>query len=54
MAQSENRHQSLVYLVTYSRADLEKVSSREAFAHIMVNAFEQRQVARVAHWVISQ
>ena len=25
------RHQSQVYLVTYSRADLEKVPSRESF-----------------------
>ena len=36
-----------VYLITYSDADLEKVSTREAFADVWVEAFGQEFVA---HW----
>ena len=36
-----------VYLITYYDADLEKVSTREAFADVWVEAFEQEFVA---HW----
>ena len=40
MSESGNRHQSQVYLVTYSCADLEKVPSGESFGLIIVNAFQ--------------
>ena len=46
--------QRLVYLITYSRADPQNVASREAFAVIIENAFEQLDVARVEHWVVSE
>ena len=41
-------------MVTYSRADLSKVPTRQIFAEIIVKAFEQLDVAKVAHWVVSQ
>ncbi|KAK3735185.1 hypothetical protein QZH41_000471 [Actinostola sp. cb2023] len=38
-----------------SRADFAKVPTRQRFADIVVNAFEQSvDVARVSHWVVSQ
>lgn len=52
MASSNTRHQSLVYLITYSRADLDKVSSRETFAMIIANAFQQVAQVEVNHWVV--
>ena len=48
------RHQSQVYLVTYSRADLEKVPSRESFGLVIVNAFQVVSGVEVLHWVVSQ
>ena len=49
-----NRKQSTVYLITYSRVDLSKVPKRQAFVDIVVKAFEQLDLAKVAHWVVSQ
>ncbi|KAK3753104.1 hypothetical protein QZH41_007948 [Actinostola sp. cb2023] len=55
MAAIETRQQCMVYLITYSRADFAKVPTRQRFADIVVNAFEQSvDVARVSHWVVSQ
>ena len=49
-----SRQQCIVYLVTYSRADLSKVPTRQIFADMVVKAFEQLAVERVNHWVVSQ
>ena len=54
MSGLRNRQQSTIYLITYSRADLSKVPTRQLFAEIVVKAFEQLDVAKVAHWVVSQ
>ena len=54
MSESGDRHQSQVYLVTYSRADLEKMPSRESFGLIIVNAFQVVAGVEVLHWVVSQ
>ena len=54
MSESSDRHQSQVCLVTYSRADLEKVPSREWFGLIIVNVFQVGAGVEVLHWVISQ
>ena len=43
-----------VYLVTYSRADLEKVPSRKSFGLMIVNAFQVVWGIEVLHWVVSQ
>ena len=50
----ESRQQCIVYLITYSRADLSKVPTRQIFADMVVEAFEQLAVARVTQWVVSQ
>ena len=44
--------QRLVYLVTYSQADLEKFPDRAEFAKIIVNGFESRGV-QIVQWVVS-
>ena len=49
-----SRQQCMAYLVTYSCADLQKLPSREAFAAMVVNAFEQLDVVKVAYWVVGQ
>ena len=54
MSESDDRHQSQVYLVAYSRADLEKVPSRETFGLTIVNAFQVVSGVEVLHWVVSQ
>ena len=54
MSGLRNRQQSTIYLITYSRADLSKVPTRQLFAEIVVKAFEQLDVAKVSHWVVSQ
>ena len=54
MSELRNRQQSTIYLVTYSWADLSKVPTRQIFAEIIVKAFAQLDVAKVAHWVVSQ
>ena len=53
MSEVRNRQQSTIYLITYSRADLSKVPTREAFVDIVVKAVKQLDVAKVAHWVVS-
>ena len=46
--------QGLVYLVTYSRADLSKIPDRQTFAHAVKEAFEHLGVATIQHYVVSQ
>ncbi len=43
------------YLITYSRANLEKFPTRESFSDSVVNSFHQESAgkARVDHWVCS-
>ena len=46
-----------VYLITYSQANLEIVPTREAFARIILDAFENavpESNCAVVHWVCSQ
>lgn len=45
------REQRLVYLVTYSRADLEKVPTRKAFAEAVKEAWLKTTGVRVTQWV---
>ena len=47
MAQRRSRQQCIVYLVTYSRADLSKVPTRQRFANMVVKEFEQLDVTKV-------
>ena len=54
MAQLRSRQQCIVYLVTYSHADLSKVPTRQSFANMVVKAFEQLDVAKVSHRVVGQ
>ena len=56
-----SRQQCIVYLITYSRADLSKVPTRQIFADMVVEAFEQLAVVRLGcltrestQWVVSQ
>ena len=44
--------QRLVYLVTYSQADLEKFPDCAEFANIIVNSFQSKGV-RIVQWVVS-
>ena len=46
--------QGIVYLVTYSKADLSKIPDRKTFALAVKESFEHLQVANVQHWVVSQ
>ena len=45
--------QSQVYLITYSRADLNKIPSRDSFARVIIEAFQQQHIAKVLHWVVA-
>lgn len=51
MAWIENR-QRLVYIITYSRADLSKFPSRERFAEAIIKAWETCKI-NVKQWVVS-
>ena len=48
------REQRLVYLVTYSRADLEKAPTRESFAEAVTEAWMQTTGVRVQQWVVAR
>ena len=39
-----------VYLITYSKADLQKFPTRESFAQAMVKSFEATNT-KIQHWV---
>lgn len=54
MAAATARHQALVYLITYSRAELTKVPERENFAIIICEAFNQCTESTPVHWVVSR
>lgn len=43
-----------VYLITYSRANLVQIESKEAFAKCVVDAIKQATPATPLHWVVSQ
>lgn len=43
-----------VYLITYSQADPEKVSSRAAFSEMVREAFSRETSAKLLHWVCSR
>ena len=44
--------QRLVYLITYSQADLKKFPDHVEFPKIIVNSFESRGV-QIVQWVVS-
>ena len=48
-----NREQRLVYLVTYSRADVEKVATREAFAEKVSLGWMEMTGVKVVQWVVA-
>ena len=49
------REQRLVYLVTYSRADLEKAPTRESFAEAVTVTWMQTTGVRVLQqWVVTR
>ena len=47
------REQQLVYLVTYSRADVEKVPTREAFAEKVSLGWMEMTGVTVVQWVVA-
>ena len=47
------REQHIVYLITYSRADLEKIPTRQTFAETVCEAFAKTRHATVKQWVVS-
>ena len=47
------REQRLVYLVTYSRADLENIPTREAFAEIVSLGWMETAGVKVHQWVVA-
>lgn len=49
-----SREQRLVYLVTYSRADLEKIPNREAFAEMVSLAWMEMAGVKVVQWVVAR
>lgn len=53
MSQTRNLYRS-VYLITYSQADPTLVPDREAFSHIVTNAFVNVTTARPVHWVCAR
>ena len=48
-----NREQRLVYLVTYSRANVEKVVTREAFAEKVSLGWMEMTGVKVVQWVVA-
>ena len=54
MATNKRTYQSSVYLLTYSRADLEKIPNRNAFARVVNEAFNEVNFAKIQHWVVSE
>ena len=49
-----NREQGLVYLVTYSRADVENVATREAFAEKVLLGWMEMTGVKVVQWVVAR
>ena len=50
----QNREQQLVYLVTYSRANVEKVATREAFAKKVSLRWMEMTGVKVVQWVLAR
>lgn len=48
------REQRLVYLVTYSRADLEKIPSRESFAKAVTEGWKKTSGTELLQYVVSR
>lgn len=49
-----NRTQRLVYLLTYSRADPDKVNCRETFATMIVDTWQRVTTSQVIQYVVCQ
>ena len=47
------REQRVVYLATYSRADLNKIPTREAFAEALAQAWIETADVKIQQWVVS-
>lgn len=47
------REQRLIYLVTYSRADFNKVPTREAFAEVLAQAWMEMTGVKIQQWVVA-
>lgn len=43
----------MVYLITYSRAELDKVPNRDVFASLVCKAFSEVSDSKPLHWVVS-
>ncbi|KXJ08125.1 hypothetical protein AC249_AIPGENE24816 [Exaiptasia diaphana] len=54
MADRPVRHQALVYLITYSRADTSKVPNRDFFSTIVCDAFKEATESMVVQWVVCE
>ena len=46
-------HCRSVYMITYSRADLQKVPTKESFAEIITEAFHRSSTARIKQYICS-
>ena len=42
-----------VYMITYSRADLQKVPTKEVFAEFVQEAFSKQGTAKIVQYVVS-
>ncbi len=52
MASLQSYHQRLVYLVTYSRADISKFRTKQQFADAVLEAWKSFGIT-ISHWVVS-
>ena len=50
----QNREQQLVYLVTYGRANVEKVATRETFAKKVSLRWMEMTGVKVVQWVVAR
>ena len=52
MTSSKSYHQRLVYLLTYSRADISRFPIKQHFANVVVEAWKSCGI-EISHWVVS-
>ena len=52
MASLNEKHQRLIYLITYSRANTAIFNTRQRFADVVIEAWRNAGV-RLQHWVVS-
>ena len=52
MASLKSYHQRLVYLITYSRADIAKFPTKQQFADAVLEAWKSCGIT-ISHWVVS-